>query len=94
MSFDGTAGPGGNSSVVPRFYFHIFNDIIAPDEEGVELPDAAAAHLHATHSARTLVGMLVMEGVTIKLHHRIDVADAGGSVITTVRFGDVLKIDP
>lgn len=79
---------------MPRFYFHIFNDIIAPDEEGVELPNAAAAHLYATNAARNLVGQLVSEGVAIKLHHRIDVADEDGQVITTVRFGEVLKIDP
>ena len=43
-------GPAG----MPRFYFHLRNDLSVDDEEGVELPDLAAARDHAIYNARSI----------------------------------------
>ena len=37
---------------MPQFCFHVFNDIIARDEEGWELPNAASARQEAIEGTR------------------------------------------
>ena len=61
-------GPG-----MPIFYFHLYNDDIALDEEGKDLPDISAAREMAIHCARDLIGNLIKERRRINLHHRIEV---------------------
>jgi hypothetical protein len=77
---------------MPRFYFHIYDDADVLDEEGLELPDVAAALYEATRSARALASTDVLEG-RLRLHHRIDVADESGRVLDTVRFGDAVTVE-
>jgi hypothetical protein len=57
---------------VPRFYFHLFNDVDVPDEEGIELPDLDAARAAAVQQARGMIGELVKTDARIVLDHRID----------------------
>ena len=35
---------------MPRYFFHLHNDIDCPDEEGLELPDLTTARMHAIHT--------------------------------------------
>ena len=48
---------------MPRFYFDL-NECgdVTLDEEGVELPDAAAATAHATFAAREIMSAEIKEG--------------------------------
>lgn len=39
----GTSGAIWRFEVVPRFYFHLHNDVDAPDDEGIDLPHFEAA---------------------------------------------------
>jgi hypothetical protein len=78
---------------MPRFHFHLRNDLDVPDEEGVELPHLEAARQEALSQARDLVGELVKEQGRIVLSHGIDIEDERGVVLATVRFADVLKIE-
>lgn len=76
---------------MPRFYFHLFNDLTSIDEEGVDLPNAAAALQKGAAIAREMAAESVREGHLI-LDHRIDVANERGDTIGTVYFRDVVEI--
>jgi hypothetical protein len=76
---------------VPHYYFHLFNDVTAMDEEGVDLPDDAAALQRARAYARGMAASSVQEGHLI-LDHRIDVADERDNKVATVRFEDVVEV--
>ena len=77
---------------MPRFYFHLFNDVDAPDNEGLDLLDLAAARLHAGNQARFTAGETVKLQGKIDLRHRIDIEDHRGNVLDTVCFGDVVSV--
>ena len=76
---------------MPRYFFHVYDDIIAEDEEGVELPNVAAARLNALVSARDLIAEQVKRGYFV-LSHWIDVVDEHGDKVLTIRFGDAVDI--
>ena len=76
-----------------RYYFNLYDDEVALDEEGSELPDLAAARAQAFASAREMACAEVMEG-HLSLGHRIELLDEGGTLLWTVHFGDVVSIDP
>ena len=77
---------------MPRFYFHLFNDVDAPDNEGLDLLDLAAARLHAGNQARFTAGETVKLQGKIDLRHHIDIEDQRGNVLDTVCFGDVVSV--
>ena len=76
---------------MPRYFFHLHNDIETRDEEGVELADLAAARGLAEREARSIAAHSVTGG-TLDLAHSIEVTDAGGTTVLRVRFGDVIEI--
>lgn len=77
---------------MPRFYFHLFDDMVSIDEEGKELPSVEFAHQEATRSVQAMACAEVLEG-HLNLDHRIEVADETGEVVNTVRFRDVVRIE-
>lgn len=46
---------------MPRFYFHIADTQVLPDEDGVELPDLAAARVEAISVAGSMLRDHAME---------------------------------
>ena len=70
----------------------MFNDEDILDPEGAEFADASAAVTAAEVMARGMAAESVRQGRLI-LHHRIDVADALGKTVESVRFGDVVEIE-
>jgi hypothetical protein len=78
---------------VPLYYFHLRNDLSVDDEEGTELPDAAAAHARARKYAADMSAASVLEHGKLNLHHRIEVTDEAGQPVATVEFGDVVTIE-
>jgi hypothetical protein len=78
---------------MPKFYFHLHNDIDAPDEEGVELPSLEAAREYATENALFTMAQTLKDEAHINFHHHIDIEDEHGNVLETVRFKDVAKIE-
>jgi hypothetical protein len=78
---------------VPRYYFHLRNDVNARDEEGTELPNLAAALQKAVAEACYMTAASVLEHGRINLHHAIEVADETGQVLERVEFGDVVKVE-
>ena len=71
---------------MPRFFFHLYDDTVVRDEEGVELPDEEAAHANALASARDMACAEVSEGI-LDLRHRIAVVDEDGNTVEEVTFG-------
>jgi hypothetical protein len=76
---------------MPRYLFHVLNDIDAPDEEGHELANLAAAHLKAIDFARDLASAAVRLG-RLNLTHRIDVENEAGEVLVSVTFAEAVEI--
>ena len=74
-----------------RYFFHVYDAIEARDEEGVELPDAAAAKEEAIRGARALACEQVMHG-QLNLAHRIVVEDEGGDTVAVVGFADAIAV--
>ena len=77
---------------VPRFFFHLYDDMVVRDEEGIELSDLASARKKAVENAREIACAEVLEG-HLNLKHRIEVEDESGAVHLTVRFADVVRLD-
>jgi hypothetical protein len=80
-------------SLMPRFYFHLLNDVDAPDEEGTDLPDLEAARKHARRSALFTASETLKEEAQLVLSHRIQIENAEGVVLDTIYFRDVLNIE-
>jgi len=76
---------------VPRYFFHVYDDIIALDDEGVELPNEKAARLHATIGARDIMAAQVKHGYLVRSHW-IDVTDEQGEALFTLSFEDAVDI--
>jgi hypothetical protein len=77
---------------MPRYYFHLHDDMDVPDPEGTELPNVEAALASAMAQGRQMAGDLVKEEGRLHLSHRIDIEDALHSVLDTVLIRDVVTI--
>ena|SRR5687767_15109991 len=80
------------SAIVPTFYFHLHNDIDARDEDGREFANLEAAREAARSNARFTFAETVKDFGRVNLDHRIDIEDADGRVLDTVRFRDVVEV--
>jgi len=78
---------------VPRFFFHLYDDTVALDEEGREMPSLEVAREAAIRDAREMACSEVLEG-HLGLNHRIEVVDANDVPVATVLFKDVVKLHP
>ena len=77
---------------MPKFFFHVLDDLDTFDDEGLDLPNLAAAMLGATHSARARMCETLIDKGRISLHHRIEVQDADRNLVGTVEFRDAVEI--
>lgn len=78
---------------VPRFFFHVRDDIDAPDSEGAELPDLESARERALHEARSMMCETLLRDGRISLDHRIEIEDEQGELRATVQFADAVTIE-
>ncbi len=77
---------------MPRFYFHLHNDVDVSDEGGEDLPDLDAALAHALRMVRFEVSEGALRDGRIVLSHRIDIEDGDGAVMATVYFRDAVDV--
>jgi hypothetical protein len=78
---------------VPRYFFHLYNDVEARDEEGIEMPNMGAARMAAIQNARfTIAETIKVQGRFVG-DHRIDIEDDEGKVLDTIYFGDAVTIE-
>lgn len=75
-----------------RYFFHLHNDIDAPDEEGQEHTNDRAALEAALIEIRSLATETVALG-HLNLAHFIVVVEEGGREVGVVRFGDAVKVE-
>ena len=78
---------------MPRFYFHLYDNLDVLDDEGIELPDLEAARSHAVRCARVTFAETAKDEGRVVLHHRIDITDEEGAVLEAVRFGDAVRVE-
>jgi hypothetical protein len=77
---------------MPRFHLNIRNGHgFTPDEQGQELPGPEAARAAAVDGARDLMCADLMLG-ELDLRGQIEITDASGQLIDTVRFGDLVAV--
>lgn len=76
---------------MPRFFFHLRNDLSVDDEEGVDLADLASARSHAIANIRELACEAVRSGELV-LGHKIEVADESGSRVLTITYADAILV--
>ena len=77
---------------MPRYFFHVYDDLTALDEDGLDLPDAETAKAQALKGARSIACEQVCEGY-LKLHHRVEVVDSAGAPVATITFADAVKVE-
>jgi hypothetical protein len=76
---------------VPRYFFHLYNDIVSIDE-GTELAGVEVAKAKAADDARDMVCASVRHG-HLNLDHRIEVTDEAGELVAKVTFRDAFTIE-
>ncbi len=82
-----------HSGRVPRFYFNLFNDVSVVDDEGLELPDLAAAQEQARRGAAQIIAEVLAAGKKLNPRHRLEVQDESGHVVHTLMFSDFVEQD-
>jgi hypothetical protein len=76
---------------MPIFYFHLYDDVMVADGEGIELADLDAARAAAVSNIRDILAEDVKRG-RMPLGHRIEIADEGGAVVAAVAFRDAVSV--
>ena len=75
-----------------RFFFHLHEcDGVTIDDEGLDLPDLAAAQHHAEAAARDIMGSEVVDGELCLARH-IEIENCDDGARTTVAFRDAVRI--
>jgi hypothetical protein len=78
---------------VPRYFFHLHNDVDTLDDEGREFPDLESVRRAAQSDARQMAAESVMAG-HLNLSHFIEVTDKSEQAVLRVTFGEVVTIIP
>ena len=77
---------------MPRFYLHLCNgDGFVEDDEGVELPDAAAARLQAIEGLRDMMAS-DLRGGALNIASYIEIEDENRQIVATVPFLEAVEV--
>ena len=77
---------------MPRFYLHLYDDLVVKDEDGIFLADADEAWREAVRNARSIVAEQALKG-RINLKHWIDIVDENGEPVLTVPFSSAVSVE-
>ena len=77
---------------MPRYFFHLYDDLAVLDEEGIELPDDDAARETALKNAREIACAEVEQGHLV-LEHHINMVDDTGRQVGVVSFRTAVGLD-
>ena len=84
---------GRYTAAMPRFYFDLCNgDGLVADEEGQDLPDAAAARQAALIDARSIMSDEITSKGQLDLASYIDILFEDRSLLERLTFGDAVQI--
>ena len=78
---------------MPRYRFHLYNDVETLDLEGRSFPNLAAARADAVRNARAIMASELKSKGEITLSHWIEVETEEGE-LHIVTFGDTIRINP
>lgn len=76
---------------MPRFRFHLYNDVETMDPVGRIFPDFDSAHVDAIQNARELMAADITGKGEINIGHWIELEDEEGE-ISVVAFRDAVTI--
>ena len=74
-----------------RYYFHLYDDMVVIDEEGIELSGPDAARDKGAAMAREMACAEVLHG-QLNLDHRIEIVDEEAKPVATIHFRDVVAV--
>ena len=92
---DGSARVGATAAesvIVSRYFFHVYSDTVALDEEGQELASLTIAREAAIRAAREFAAEEITGTGQVSLRHRIEVEDENGRPIFTLPFSAAFRI--
>jgi hypothetical protein len=76
---------------MPRYFFHLYDDLVTTDEEGIELPNLIEAEAFGLENARILAAEEVKRG-RLNLKHRLEIADESGVVFRRIPFAGAFEL--
>ena len=76
---------------MPRYRFHLYNDVHTVDHEGRDFADFGAARIEAIATARELMASEIRTKGEINLSHWIELEDDSGELLV-VPFGDAVTV--
>jgi uncharacterized protein DUF6894 len=77
---------------VPRYFFDLYNDFDATDEEGKEFADLTGAKANTLKEVREMLKTSIDETGRIDLRHHVDVRDESGAVVYVMHFEDAVTV--
>jgi Domain of unknown function (DUF6894) len=77
---------------LPRFFFHVYTDAVAFDDEGLELQSPVIAKEAAIRTARELAAEEIRDKGQVSIRHRIEVEDGDGRPLFTLPLSAAFKI--
>lgn len=80
------------AKAVSRYFFHVYSDTIALDEEGQELESLSIAREAAVRAARQCAADEITERGQVSVRHRIEVEDENGRPLFTLPFSAAFRI--
>lgn len=86
--------PGHEEHIMPKFFFHLHNDVYVHDEVGTELPSLEDARTKAVGAARGVMAEDIADAGHITLSHRITIADQAGAKLLELPFRTCVEIRP
>jgi hypothetical protein len=78
---------------MPRYFFHIHDELVALDDEGMELADMSAVRRQAVAGIHAMMCDQLAHGRLV-LHHHLVVEDEQGVEVLSLAFGDTVAIEP
>ena len=78
---------------MPRYRFHLYDDVETRDFAGREFADIAAARADAIGNARSVMAADIVDKGEITLSHRIELEEDGGE-LHVIAFRDAVTIHP
>ena len=79
---------------MPKFFFHLHNDVYVHDEVGTELPSLEDARTQAVGAARGVMADDIVDAGHITLSHRITITDRAGAKLLELPFRTCIEIRP
>jgi hypothetical protein len=77
---------------MPLYFLHVFNRTgCSRDDEGLELPDVAAARVAAVEGIRSILRDEVAHGM-IDFEGRVEIVDDAGTLVATVSYAEAVDL--